>query len=197
MENIYDAPKAELIEQPNSEFGPPFFVTSISKMCVLYMLTASMYLVYWAYKHWDSQRFAMGKKISPVMRSVFMIFFTHSLSKRISQRLQAQGSPHRYSSTAPTLFVVFTLIGTVFSVLGDKAGASPLTVAVLAVVCLILQLLPMVAIQRSANLASEDPTGERNSTLSGWNWLFIVLGVGYWLLMIAGFVLIGLGLDKA
>jgi hypothetical protein len=195
MENIYDAPKAELIEQPNSEHGRPFFVTSITKMSLLFMVTLGVYVLYWGYKQWDSQRFSMGKTIYPILRTIFMVFFTHSLFRLITQRLQAMGQPSEQYRWAPTLFVVFTIFSSVLGAAGDRLYGPGFVGLVVMVVLLVVQLLPMVAIQRQANLASLDPTGESNSTLSGWNWLFLVLGVVLWLFVIAGFVLIALGMD--
>jgi hypothetical protein len=50
-----------------------------------------------------------------------------------------------------------------------------------------------MAIQRQANLASGDPSGASNSGLSGWTSVFIVVGAGYWALILLGAISILLG----
>ena len=41
-------------------------------------------------------------------------------------------------------------------------------------------LFPMIAIQRKANLASDDQRGIKNSTYTMRNYIFIVIGSAYW-----------------
>jgi hypothetical protein len=196
MENIYEAPKADLVDAPHSEHGRPFFVTSLRKLILLYMFTMGLYVVYWGYKQWDSQRLAVGEKIYPVLRAVFLIFFTHSLFSLINKRLELQGQPNWRYGSAPTLFVVFAILASVVNYVTRNSQFGGLVALALTVILLVLQLWPLVTMQRQANLASLDTEGARNSSLSGWNWAFIVFGGVFWLMAIAGFILIELGLAE-
>jgi hypothetical protein len=69
-----------------------------------------------------------------------------------------------------------------------------MVVALLPVMALlIVRVLALMAIQRQANLASGDPSGASNSGLSGWTSVFIVVGAGYWALILLGAISILLG----
>lgn len=179
MDNVYKAPEAALIDPATTAGGTAFFVTSIRKMAILYIATLGMYVLYWGYKQWDSQRHSMPKRIMPVWRSIFIVFFMHSLARRIGERLQAQGQPLGKPSGAATLFVVLVVLG---GVLGSVTSRNevPVLIDVLVLFLQLASLLPMLSIQRQANLASQDPQGRGNSEMSASNIVFIVLGSIIW-----------------
>ncbi|QKE62534.1 hypothetical protein HNE05_03890 [Aquipseudomonas campi] len=131
----------------------------------------------------------MPKRIMPVWRSIFIIFFMHSLARRIGERLQAQGQPLGKPSGAATLFVVLVVLG---AVLGSVTSRNevPVIIDVLVLLLQLASLLPMISIQRQANLASGDPEGTSNSSMSGSNIAFLILGGMLWLLYLAGLVMI-------
>ncbi|HEP9031115.1 TPA: DUF4234 domain-containing protein, partial [Pseudomonas aeruginosa] len=54
MENVYKTPEAPLVETRGAKRAH-FFVTSLGKMSVLFLLTLGLYGVYWMYKHWKAQ----------------------------------------------------------------------------------------------------------------------------------------------
>jgi hypothetical protein len=49
-----------------------------------------------------------------------------------------------------------------------------------------LSLIPLYTVQRHANLACGDPSGESNSEFSVSNIVFVILGVILWLLILLG-----------
>ena len=193
MDNVYKAPEAELVQLPRSEFGRPFFITSISKLCLLYMFSFGLYALYWGYKQWDSQRFAVGKKIWPIWRTLFLLFYTHSLSRLIAVRLDQQQQPAwRYNGTAICYVVMWLVSLAAFFYPGGLLP--PLAELFVWLALLVGSVLPLVAIQRRANLASLDPQGQSNSSYSAFNWLFMVIGAVIWALAILGYVMLALGL---
>lgn len=174
MNNLYQVPVAELIDQPLE--GAPFFVTSLRKMAILYVATFGLYAFYWFYKQWSSQRAAMPKKIHPAWRSFFQIFFTHSLCRRIAERLAGRGETWKYRATA------WSYVGLmILSSMIDKAMAELTGFATLAAALNLLQLWPLLLIQRKSNLATDDATGSGNSRFSTSNIVFVILGVAFWL----------------
>lgn len=194
MDSLYKAPRATLIEQPASVHGSPFFVTSIPKLCVLFICTFGFYIWYWGFKHWFSQRRCAGEKVLPIARAFFPVLYMHSLFGLINRRLQLQEQPYwRYSGAATGYVVLAVLAGILNLVFRNNLSPPPLVIA-LAAALLFGKLIPLVAIQRQANLASMDPKGETNSGFCGWNWAFIVMGGGGWLLVIAGYGMLALGL---
>lgn len=183
MDNLYKAPEAALID---TSAGSTFFVTSIRKMAILYIATLGMYILYWGYKQWDSQRLSMQpKRIMPVWRSIFIVFFMHSLARRIGERLQALGLPTWKSSNAATLFVVLVVAGGVLSNVTSRIEV-PVLIDVLVLFLQLASLLPMITIQRQANLASGDAEGAGNASMSGSNIVFLVLGGLLWVLYLIG-----------
>lgn len=182
MDNVYKAPEAALID---SSAGSRLFVTSIRKMAILYIATLGMYILYWGYKQWDSQRSSMPKRIMPVWRSIFIVFYMHSLARRIGESLQAQGQPLWKSSNAATLFVVLVVVGGVLSNVTSRIEV-PVLIDVLVLFLQLASLLPMITIQRQANLASGDAEGTSNDSMSGSNIVFLVLGGLLWVLYLIG-----------
>ncbi|UTN87968.1 DUF4234 domain-containing protein [Pseudomonas aeruginosa] len=75
MENVYKTPEAPLVETRGAARAH-FFVTSLGKMSVLFLVTLGLYGVYWMYKHWKAQQPQMEQRISPVWRAIFGIFFS-------------------------------------------------------------------------------------------------------------------------
>ncbi|EMB9912514.1 DUF4234 domain-containing protein, partial [Pseudomonas aeruginosa] len=49
MENVYKTPEAPLVETRGAKRAH-FFVTSLGKMSVLFLVTLGLYGVYWMYK---------------------------------------------------------------------------------------------------------------------------------------------------
>ncbi|GLK89372.1 MFS transporter permease [Pseudomonas turukhanskensis] len=193
MENLYDAPKAELIDKPLAPFGPPFFVTSTRKLCVLYLCTFGYYTLYWSFKQWFSQRRSAGYKVLPAARGLFYIFFVHSLSALISKRLMLMERPSWRYDSAPTWLVGLVVLGWVVNGFERYGAWSQVVAMPLIVLVLVAKVLPLIGMQRQANLASGDPAGQSNDAFSGWNWFFVVPGALIWVMATVGFVLLALG----
>lgn len=183
MDNLYQPPKAELLDE-QSPCRSAFFVTSRDKLHLLYFATFGLYAIYWFYKQWDSQRAAMlPRKIAPAARSIFQIFFTHSLCRLISEHKQRQGlASWDYSGTA-WLYVALPFVTTGLSFIEIESGALNM---LLLIGGTILPAIPLAQIQQQANQASGDETGQSNSRISGLNLLFIIPGALLWMVVLVG-----------
>lgn len=175
MDNVYKAPEAELLVQQDSRF----FVTSIRKLVILFVCTLGAYSLYWSYKQWASQRSQMAENIWPSLRAFFAIFFMHSLSRRMNDSLAAEHPGEPRDNDAATWFVVLTVAGAVLS-RGSNYMDLPLPVVVLIDLLPMLTLFPLITLQRRANLISQNPDGQRNHSLTLFNWPFILLGLVLW-----------------
>lgn len=164
-----------------SSAGTPFFITSITKMCLLYIATMGAYTLYWYYKQWTRQRRYRGENISPVWRSVFAMLFTHNLCARVAQHsVVAHQSIWRWRwlATGVVALMVYQLIivlaktphlpqqwrvawGFGFLATGDL-------------------LILLGFIQQRINLVCHDPKGASNSRLSAGNWLWLMVGLAMW-----------------
>lgn len=181
MDNLYQTPKAELLDEQSHSRGA-FFVTSQNKLYLLYFTTFGLYSIYWFYKQWNSQRSAMlPKNIWPAPRSIFQIFFTHSLCRLINEHKQRQGqAPWAYSGTA-WAYVLLTLVSDGLTRTDGPGGALEL---LLTIGVVIVPAIPLALIQQQANQASGDDNGQTNASISGLNLLFIVPGALLWLLFL-------------
>ncbi|MBA1274220.1 MFS transporter permease [Stutzerimonas azotifigens] len=184
MENIYQAPASELVEPTTHN---AFFVTSIRKLVVLYFATFGLYAWYWVYKQWQAYRANTGERVWPVARALFQIFFMHSLGRAISRRLEVEGLGRWDYGANATAYVVLVIASTAlnFVVGGEAPGMLNLLTILVSLAC----MLPLTAFQKMANQACGDSLGQGNAKFSWANVLWILLGVIFWALTIAGFLL--------
>lgn len=159
-----------------------FFVVSPRKFCLLYFGTFGLYQLYWFYMHWARYRRAHSVALSPVTRTLFAVFYTHSLTKRIDASLRASGRIFAWTPAFPaTVYVIAQVVGLVV----DLAAQSRVAASAINLFDVLI-LLPLgwalLKIQCAANAACADPQGESNQLLTPANYLWLVLGGVLWLL---------------
>ena len=166
-----------------------FYVVSPTKFIALYLATFGLYGLYWMYQHWAAYRRATRQELWPVARSIFSIFYFHSLYREIDQRLRRLNVAYEWNPGAlATMTVVVSLVYSLLSRM-DRFGATGKIWPVLMFCCLpLLGFLKMTA-QRAANAACEDPTGGGNANFTVANIIFVVLGGLFWLLVLIGLFL--------
>jgi hypothetical protein len=184
--NPYEAPSSHIEDNAQSEASQRFYVVSLPKFLVLFFVTASMYQIYWTYKHWVQFKRATKGDEWPVMRAIFSVFFTHSLFNEIGVSLSR--SPLSYPWAAG-LFggfaTFFLLLGNVLDRLSAKDIGSPYTDF------MSLATIPLLAFflyqgQRAANHACGDPLGESNQQFTAANIVWIIIGLAFWSLIAVG-----------
>ncbi|HTF84439.1 MAG TPA: hypothetical protein VL987_07645 [Cellvibrio sp.] len=188
MENeIYKTPEADLESPTIEDANEQFYVVSPQKFLVLFFLTVGMYRLYWFYKHWAQHKKYIDSDVWPVARTIFSIFFTHSLFDLIDFRLKDKNISYHWSPTIlATCYVILLVVETVVERLSTKGIGSPAT-DVASVLLLPVLVWPLYKAQMAANAACGDPQGTRNSQFTLYNWLWIALGVLFW-----GFVALGM-----
>ncbi len=177
-DNIYATPKAEIFT--NKAALTPFFVTSKTKLLVLYFMTMGVYSIYWFYKHWKTHQSVMDKTIIPVLRAIFSIFFTHALFHRIEDFSIKKGLAKWNATFYATIFVLLSVISAIIDFFSIKMGTS----GVLDIISLGLFMVlfyPLYKAQMMANQVCDDPKGQTNSQFSLYNILFIILGGFFWI----------------
>ena len=108
--NIYQTPEADLgvAEETEAEF----YVVSMVKFYVRYLVTMGIYGIYWFYKHWRQHKDHSGRGLWPVPRAIFSIFFAHSLFGLIYRKAQSRDSDLRWSpGWFATIYVVVAVLG--------------------------------------------------------------------------------------
>lgn len=187
-ENIYAPPVANL-EMASPDIGE-FYIVGKKKFFILFIVTFSLYTLYWFYRNWALQKAANNEDLWPVARAIFPVFFTHSLFQRVESALQAAKREYSWNpSSAASLFVLFAIASPMADRLAARGVGSPYT-DVIGFVILPLMAIALYQGQKAINASLGDPNGEANNELTGanWAWLF-VFGI-LWLLTGLGILVI-------
>ncbi len=183
MDNdFYKPPQTELDLPPKKE--GEFYVVSVQKFLLLVIATMGIYFVYWFYINWKNQMTATGEKFLPVMRGIFSIFFAYSLFKRIDGKLQQKKTDYVWSAGTMALFyIAASILGQLAAYVDDENIA--MTMA-LTFIFFVPAVYAVYKAQVAINIVSDDPHGLTNSSYSGLNIFWIVLGAVFWLLTLLG-----------
>ncbi len=181
--SIYRAPESELID--SAEVANQFYVVSKTKLIVLYIATAGLYELYWFYTNWSYYRSSKGINLWPVPRSLFSIFFAHSLFGKVDTAVQEKSPGFVWSpSVWATLYVLLTILSNV----GDRFASTVIGdfAYLIAVVTFPMTAWVFVNVQGAVNISQGDPEGTTNSTFTAANYIWIALGTLVWALVVAG-----------
>ena len=176
-----------------------FFPVSEGKLITLYILSFGLYGVYWFYKNWKLQQPAMDKKIYPVWRAIFSIFFTHSLFKRIDQQAVHLPQQHKFNANVlATFFVAAIVVSNVvdrLSINTDIAQSiTNTTLIITSIVLFLFSAYPLAKVQATVNRINNDMLGYLNHKYSAWNYVLIILGIVSWLMLAMGLLAESMGL---
>ncbi len=176
---------------PADENETPFFPVAEGKFITLYILSFGLYGIYWFYQHWKRQKPMMDKKIYPLLRAIFSIFFTHSLFKRINQQATHLPQQHKFNTNAlATFFVATIILSHVIEPVSMGAdmiqSMTSQTFITVSLVLFLLSTYPLVKAQATINRINNDMLGLLNHKYSVWNYLIIVPGTIFWLLLVMG-----------
>ena len=169
----------ENLDRDELSFDTPqqaFYIISIRKFLILYLMTSGLYGVYWFYKHWKTVKVFNEENIIPVLRGFFAIFFIHALFSRIDQFLDKQGRRYVWNPmTIASLFVVLSISQNLLSRM--DFGFSILTVFFISLWMLLGSGWILIQAQRAANRACSDPFGATNDQLTQANMFWLTIGV--------------------
>jgi len=180
------APPVARVDDPVERPAGEFYVVAPRKFMLLFVFTVGLYSIYWFYEHWTLYKRFNRQKLWPVPRSIFQIFFTHSLFRAIEQRLRRTGRRHEWDAEMSATAYVGLQIG---SWIIDRVLPADLSLGILLVVLvasIMLPALPLLSAQRAANRAEGDSAGASNSALTAANIAWLVLGGAFWLMMLLG-----------
>ncbi len=184
--NIYTSPQAELNIESSNTTDYLFFPTSQLKLLMLFIATFGLYSVYWFYKNWKLQKQRHHENISPVLRAIFYIFFTHKLFYRIENQSIKQSITIKWSASfLATLFVSLIII----SNFSDTISGRNEEVSVMDYISLLILFVVayiLYKVQNVINHINGDIQGKINSTFSLYNIIFLILGSIVWFLVIVG-----------
>ena len=189
--DVYAPPRAPVGYPRLATTVTEFHVVSLRKFWCLYLATFGLYQYFWFYRHWSQFRDAHRASLWPAARSIFSIFFMHSLNRHVEQSLRRSRIAHAWQpGFAATAFVVLSLGSEVLGRVAARA-ATTTWLDYLAVALVLPIGMAMAATQRAANAACRDSDGAANARLTVANWIWMVLGMLLWLLILVGLVLAG------
>jgi hypothetical protein len=194
-----DLKQSEIQTSPPDENETPFFPVSEGKLITLYILSFGLYGIYWFQQNWKRQQPMMDKKIYPVWRAIFSIFFTHSLFKRIDQQAVHLPQQHKFNANVlATFFVAAIVVSNVvdrLSINTDIAQSiTNTTLMITSIVLFLFSAYPLAKVQATVNRINNDMLGYLNHKYSAWNYVLIILGIVSWLMLAMGLLAESMGL---
>jgi hypothetical protein len=174
--NPYAPPLAQ-VETPRDEAGDPsFFAVAPWKLLLMCVVTLGLYQVYWFYANWRLVKRRERSGIWPAPRAIFGVFFCYSLFGRMRRFGEEQAVPEAASFAAGPLAGLW-IVGTLTFRLPDAWGLIGIVTW--------FTLLPVQALVARIN-ARVAPGADRNARLSWLNWISVVLGVLFLVLVLIG-----------
>ena len=194
-----DFESSEIQTKPADENETPFFPVSEGKLITLYLLSFGLYGIYWFQQNWKRQQPMMDKKIYPVWRGIFSIFFTHSLFKRIDQQAVHLPQQHKFNANIlASFFVAAIIVSNVVDHLPIKTDIAQsitnTTLIITSVVLFLFSAYPLAKVQATINRINNDMLGYLNHRYSVWNYVLIILGTVSWLMLALGLLAESMGL---
>lgn len=153
---------------------PPFFAVSLTKLVIMSICTLSLYEIYWFYRNWHCVKVREGSNISPASRSIFGIFYCYQCFGRIRKfEIEKNGKSSLLAGPLAAGWIVTSLLW--------KLPDPYWWVSMFAFVF-------FIPVQAHANRLNSQasPSHNQNSSISGWNWVAVVLGGILLLLAFAG-----------
>lgn len=198
LEDIYAPPKADLTKYASSDTAdavPTFYVVSLRKFTVLYIMTFTMYQVFWLFKQWSNYKQqcrlegAPDATIWPLPRALFSVFFMHSLFREVAAHAAAKMRALEWNNGSHATSLVLMLIATtVLDRLSDHGIGMPYTL-ILTLLLVIATFFSYRKAQTWINLSCGDPEGAGNSRFTWANYIWIVAGSIAWLLVLTGLII--------
>jgi len=191
-QDVYAAPEAEITSE--HEATAEFFTIHMTKFYVMTIGTMGIYFLYWFWKHWKVIKLANGLNIWPIPRTIFSLFYTHSLFSRFKAGADSYGDKHIGWSSASiaTIFIVAGLLGWASNAFPEDNLFFAVASMALAIVITIVQAIVGAKAQKVANYAAGDEDGENNTSYSVGNIVWLVIGGLLWLITIASVVILAL-----
>ena len=135
-----------------------------AKLAIMYVATLGIYSVYWFYAHWAFYKRQLRMQISPVARGIFSIFYANQLFKTLDNQARNLGYRPSWNPGQQAVLYVALVMGA--RVL-DRLVSGNDALSIVALVCSLASVLPLVSAQKVANLAAgRERNPARSFTLS-------------------------------
>ena len=118
------------------------------RLAVLSALTLGLYEIYWFAKNWEAIRRAEQRKISPVGRAIFTVFYCYDFFKKVLQSAKKHGYNDAFSpGLSATVYIILLLAG---NGLG-RIENTTFELDILYLLIAIFSFIPLLAVQKAIN----------------------------------------------
>lgn len=152
-----------------------FYSVPTAKFVFLTLITFGLYLFYWFGKNWSYIKEQEKKNISPVLRSIFSIFFVSDLGSRVLKAAKRNGYDRQYDPTI--LAIVYFLLAFAYKLPGIWWFLGFLN---------FLPLLPIVSAIEFTNQKCSNQKAKEDVNYGVGEIIFAVLGGIVWILVLIG-----------
>ncbi len=166
-ENPYATPEAPIAMEAEGAASAVFFQVGAMKLAVMYVATWGFYEIYWFYKNFRSMQ-AQGHNIWPAPRALFFGITAYSLFKAVRERNPSFSAG--YLAVAVFLF----------------SGAANLPIPWFLIY--LLGFLPLLPVRNAIEQINHElaPDSDPNTRIRGWNYVVVVIGCLWLLLVLVG-----------
>ena len=120
-------------------------------------------------------------------RTIFAIFFTHSLFNRIDSDLRLRGGQSAWSPVATaTVYVASVVVTRILDNVSARSESPGLPLAIIGFLLIVPTVWSLFSAQRVINQAENDESGQSNAHFTAANIVWLVVGAIFWLLAIFG-----------
>jgi len=144
---------------------------------ILQLVTLDTYQLYWFYKQWRAQRRALGIDIIPWARALFSVFFVGRLFKAIDRQARDEDYRPTWNPGVQAGIYIAVVIGS--NLVGPFASRSLPGLFAVTVIRL-TTVLPLIAAQKVANVASDDVDGRSNAGFDAGSVLVVLFCWAFW-----------------
>lgn len=160
----------------NGEFNAEeHTVISLNKFILLSILSFGIYQIWWIYKMWKFYKHRERLDIYPALRSLFNIFFLHSLMERNLQFARENNYTENYSSTA--MYLGFIISGFM--------GRLPNPFWLLSFLSCFF-LIPTFKASQFAFIHSPEVNAKEENYLNSRQVILMIIGAAFWALVLFG-----------
>ena len=181
--NPYAPPLARVDDARGSDVvvDAPFFAVAPWKVLLMCVVTMGLYQVYWFYANWRLVQRRERSEIWPVPRAIFGLFFCNALFQRMRRFGKERGVAGAESFSAGALATTW--------IIGSLAWRLPAPFTLVGLAAWIA-LLPVQSYASRVN-AHVAPEADRNARLTWLNWIAVVLGGAFFVLVVIGLTVPG------
>jgi hypothetical protein len=153
---------------------PIFFSVGLVKFVVLNILSFHYYTLVWMYKNWKYLRDNHGRRVQPVLRSIFSPLFVWQLFSEISKTVvEHGGKPPMFNPPFLALFYILCI----FTANYGSRYIDPLFSFLV-----LVGIIPACVLQMRVNELNKRRSSITNTNFSKGNWVFIVLSSLFWII---------------